>query len=134
MASWFCRREVGILLVVATKDVWRKRVSAWRASGQRSEDYCASLGVSAALLRHWAWRLGMTRKRAGVGERSAVAPVPLARVVRTIVPERPRRDQETIRIEIGRARIEVRAGVDVATLAAVVAILDGRLDSAEERS
>jgi hypothetical protein len=116
---------------VATKDIWRKRVRAWRASGQRSEDYCAGLGFSAALLRHWAWRLGMTRKRGGVGERSAVAPVPLARVVRTIVPERLRGDQETIRIEIGRARIEVRAGVDVATLAAVVAVLDGRLDTAE---
>jgi hypothetical protein len=122
------------LPVVATKDIWRKRVRAWRASGQRSEDYCTGLGVSAALLRHWAWRLRMTRKRGGVVERSAVAPVPLARVVRTIVPERPRRDEGAIRIEIGGARIEVRAGVDVATLAAVVAVLDGRLDLAAERS
>jgi hypothetical protein len=76
----------------------------------------------------------MTRKRGGFGERSAAAPMPLARVVRTIVAERPRRDQDAIRIEIGRARIEVRAGVDVATLAAVVAVLDGRLDLAAERS
>lgn len=76
----------------------------------------------------------MTRKRGGVGEKSGVPPVPLARVVRTIVPERPRRDQEAILIEIGRARIEVRAGVDVGTLAAVVAVLDGRLDTVEERS
>jgi hypothetical protein len=76
----------------------------------------------------------MTRKRGGVGDRSAVAPMPLARVVRTIAAERPRRDQDAIRIEIGRARIEVRAGVDVATLAAVVAVLDGRLDLAAEPS
>ena len=76
----------------------------------------------------------MTRKRGGVGKRGAVAPVPLARVVRTIVPERPRRAQEAIRIEIGRARIEVHAGVDAATLAAVVAVLDGRLATVEERS
>jgi hypothetical protein len=76
----------------------------------------------------------MTRKRGGVGKKSAVARVPLARVVRTIVPERRRGGQEAIRIEIGRARIEVHAGVDVATFAAVVAVLDGRLDTAEEQS
>lgn len=73
----------------------------------------------------------MTRRRGGVGQRATVAPVPLARVVRTIVPEGTRRGQEAIRIEIGRAHIEVRAGVDVATLAAVVAVLDGRLDTRE---
>lgn len=75
----------------------------------------------------------MTRRRGGVGERGAIAPVRVARVVRTSIPERTRRDQEAIRIEIGRARIEVRAGVDVATLAAVVAVLDARLDTAEGR-
>jgi hypothetical protein len=77
----------------------------------------------------------MTRKRGGGGERSAVGPVALARVVRTIVPERAGRDQSAaIRIEIGRAQIEVRVGVDVATLAAVVAVLEGRLTATEERS
>jgi hypothetical protein len=76
----------------------------------------------------------MTRKRGDVEQRSAVRPVPLARVVRTNAPERTRGHQEAIRIEIGRARIEVRAGVDVVTLAAVVAVLDGRLETREERS
>jgi len=66
----------------------------------------------------------MTRRRGGAGGRRATACVPLARVVRTPVPERTRGDQATIRIEIGRARIEVRAGVDVATLAAVVGVLE----------
>lgn len=117
---------------MATKDTWQKRVKAWRASGQRSDDFCEGQGFSAALLRHWAWRLGMTRKR---GEHlGAVTPVSLARVVRTSAPERTHGHQEGISIEIGRARIEVRAGVDVATLAAVVAVLDGRLDGTEERS
>ena len=104
----------------------------WRASGQRSEDFCAGLGFSANLLRHWAWRLGMTRRRGGAGGRRAIASVPLARVVRSPVPERTRGDQATIRIEIGRARIEVRAGVDIATLAAVVGVLDDGAGTTEE--
>jgi hypothetical protein len=74
----------------------------------------------------------MTRRR---GERAgAVSPVRLARVLRTGAPEPTRGDQVAIRIEIGRARIEVPSGVDVATLAAVVAVLDGRLSATEERS
>jgi hypothetical protein len=114
---------------MTTKDTWRKRVLAWRASGQRGDDFCAGQGFSAGLLRHWAWRLGMTRKRRGRGG----APVPLARVVRTCAPERTRGHQELIRIEIGRARIDVPAGVDVATLAAVVAVLGGRQDATEKQ-
>jgi hypothetical protein len=71
----------------------------------------------------------MTRRRGDVGQRRAIAPVALARVVRTSILERTGGHREGIRIEIGRARIEVQAGVDVATLAAVVAVLDGRLDT-----
>jgi hypothetical protein len=55
-------------------------------------------------------------------------------VVRTVAPDRVRGHQEGIRIEIGRARIDVPAGVDVATLAAVVAVLDRRQDGGEEQS
>ena len=119
-------------MLVATKDIWRKRVRAWRASGERADDFCAGQGFSAGLLRHWAWRLGMTRKR-GV-QAGAVSPVPLARVIRTGAPESTRGYQESIRIEIGRARIEVPTGVDVGTLAAVVAVLEGRQGTTEERS
>jgi hypothetical protein len=106
-------------------------VGAWRASGHRSEDFCAGQGFSPALLRHWAWRLGLTRRRGG--DRGTRAPVPLARVVRPNALERAGRERDTIRIDIGRARIEVRAGVDVATLAAVVAVLDARLDAGAGR-
>lgn len=106
-------------------------MKAWRASGQRADDFCVGLGCTAGLLRHWAWRLG-TRKRGGHGGTSPR--VRLARVVRTGAPDRGRGHQEGVRIEIGRARIDVPAGVDVATLAAVVAVLHRRLDTAEEQS
>lgn len=107
-------------------------MKAWRASGQRADDFCVGLGCTAGLLRHWAWRLGMTRKRGG---HAGVAPrVRLARVVRTGAPDRARGYQEGIRIAIGRAWIEVPAGVDVATLAAVVAVLERRQDATEEQS
>jgi hypothetical protein len=74
----------------------------------------------------------MTRKRVEGG--GAAPSVRLARVVRTVAPDRVRGHQEAIRIEIGRARIDVPAGVDVATLAAVVAVLDRRQDGGEGQS
>ena len=128
---------MGIVLSVASKAVWRQRVKAWRASGQRSEDFCMSREFSAALLRHWAWRLGLTRRRGKKDEHGA-EPVRLARVVRkepptAVRPGDARAASGAIRIEVGRARVEVLVGVDAATLATVLAVLEGRATGSEVR-
>ena len=75
----------------------------------------------------------MTRRRGAEGKRDTIAHVPLARVVRTVSLERTRGDQEPVRIAIGRSRIEVRSGIDMATFAAVVAVLEGRLDATKDQ-
>ena len=122
---------------MASKEIWQQRVAAWQASGQRSEDFCAREEFSAALMRHWAWRLGLTRRR-GKRAEQRVAPVRLARVVRTGAPAAVRAcearvTEGAIRIEVGRVRVEVLVGVDAATLATVLRVLDGRVAGSEER-
>ncbi len=117
-----------------TKEIWKKRVEAWKSSGRSSEAFCEGRGFSAGLLRHWAWRLGLTESRAAAKEAARPAPAPLARVVWTRRPEAADGAQGSIRIEIGRARVEVRSGFDAATLAAVVAVLEGRVGATEIRS
>lgn len=100
-------------------------MTAWKASGQRADDFCEGEEYSASLLRHWAWRLGLTRRRARRPNRTPVT-VRLARVVRANAPAPTPRESGTIRIEVGGARIEVRGAVDEAALATVMRVLDGR--------
>jgi hypothetical protein len=109
--------------LVASEATWRARVTAWKASGKRADDFCEGEEYSASLLRHWAWRLGLTRRRQA---RRTQATVRLARVVRASAVVPTPRDGGTIRIEVGGARVEVRGAVDEAALATVMRVLDGR--------
>lgn len=120
---------------VASEAIWRQRVAAWRTSGLRSESFCEAHDFSAALLRHWAWRLGLTRKRkpSVMATAARVAVVPIARVVTlgkvADVVDRPAdRSGTGIRFNVGRAVIDVQPGFDAATLAALVDVLERRLD------
>ncbi len=111
---------------VANESEWRRRVMAWRRSGQTGDEFCRGEGYSAGLLRHWAWRLGLTRQRRPTADRSEAGTPRLARVVRVrsgapSVAERRR----AIRIELGGARVEVSAGADGATLTMVLRTLAG---------
>lgn len=76
----------------------------------------------------------MTRGRRSAPGSARPATVPLARVLRTLAAERPARSEALLRIEIGRARIELRGEVDVATLSAVVEVLDTRYQGTGGRS
>jgi hypothetical protein len=108
---------------VAKQSEWRERIKAWRRSGQTSDEFCRGEDYAAGLLRHWAWRLGLTRRRRET-RLDAAAPR-LARVVRVkalpvVVDER----RAAIRIEIGRARIDVPAGINEAALVMVLRALE----------
>lgn len=119
---------------MASADVWTKRIKEWRASGLRSDDFCAGRGFSAALLRHWAWRLGLTRRRRGAHGSATPSPhIRIARVVRvpsargesgpkvTAVPP-------ALQLAVGDARIVVAPGFDTATLSAVLDVLERRAE------
>ena len=93
-------------------------------------------GFSAGLLRHWAWRLGLTRKRRKPEPASKrEQPIRLARVV---VPaqRRPRiaaGARDGIEVEVGLARVHVRPDFDAETLTAVLDVLERRSARREER-
>lgn len=118
---------------MANKEIWRRRVIAWKASRQGADEFCTGEEFSAGSLRHWAWLLGLTRRRRG-RPKTAAQSVQLARVVRVNEGSEPRADGGTMFVEIGRARVEVRVGVDEATLATVIRVLDAYDRAAEARS
>lgn len=106
---------------------------AWRASGQRAEEFSTGKEFTAASLRHWAWQLGLTRRRRSAGQMSQAEQVPLARVVRLAAPSSARSERGSVYIEIDGARVEVRADADEGTLAKVMRALAARRGGAEER-
>jgi hypothetical protein len=106
---------------------------AWRASGQPADEFCASEEFSAGSLRHWAWLLGLTRRRRGSAKTTG-QPVQLARVVPVSRASTTSAGGGTMIIEIGRARVEVRADVDESSLAMVIRVLEAHARGAEARS
>lgn len=101
-----------IVRAMASAETWAKRVAAWRESGQSADAFAAGRGFAGNTLRWWASAL---RRRD-------------ARLVRVVVAETPAAPEreEAIEIELHGARVRVRAGVDRATLATVIAVLDER--------
>lgn len=45
-----------------SREVWSKRVARWQTSGLSAADFADSLGVSAASLKWWKWRLSAASK------------------------------------------------------------------------
>jgi len=111
--------------MTGTQQKWAERIAAWRESGLTSEKFCEGREFSANGLRHWAYKLGQTKRR----RRDLT--IPIARVLPAAAAPAPAKTvtNETVLVdspivvEVGRARIVVRAGFDRATLAAVVELL-----------
>jgi hypothetical protein len=101
-------------------EIWVERVAAWRASGERAEDFSRKQGYAAGTLRWWASKL----KR----EMAAPAPVQLARVVRTPSTEQKTQSGGVIVLEVVDAgvRIAVERGADASTLAMVLDVVRAR--------
>jgi hypothetical protein len=125
-----------MVVPMASAKVWSRRIDAWRASGLKSEDFCAGGEFAAGLLRHWAWRLGKTRRRRS-GKDLAASPsaqVQLARVVRVRTPSALAADAPVaapvgLHVEVGRVRVVVPPTFDTATLSAVLDVLERRADA-----
>jgi hypothetical protein len=107
---------------MATAVEWAERVNTWRASGKTARRFCEESGYSTKSLLAWSSRLGRKADKKG----NAVSEVRLARVVRE-----PVRVNEPLVVQVGGARIEIRAGVDRAALAALLnALLSVRTEGA----
>ena len=124
---------------MARAEVWTKRIKEWRASGLRSDDFCAGRGFSPALLRHWAWRLGLTRRRRRAdGSAAASSQIRIARVVRVPSgregpPPKVAAVPSALQLAVGDVRIVVAPGFDSATLSAVLDLLEKRAGSRSSR-
>jgi hypothetical protein len=108
--------------MTSTEQTWAERVAAWRESGLTSEGFSKGRGFKGNALRNWAWRMGLTKRR------RPKPTVRLARVVRPPPPGTTARirgggDDAGMALEVGTARIVVRAGFDRATLAALLDVL-----------
>jgi hypothetical protein len=99
---------------------WSARVAQWRASGLTSKEFCKEREYSASHLLYWSSTL--RRKGAGAQQRPG-RDVTLARVVRRGHGEQAVTAPAAIVVRTKRALVEVRPGVDHATLAAVFAAL-----------
>jgi hypothetical protein len=103
-----------------TKEIWKKRVASWRASGKTAEKYSAGRGWSAGTLFWWSSRLG----------REAAPPtVRIAQLVRSPAPRSSGQPVGTIVIELldARVRITVDTGVDRDTVMAVLESLTSQV-------
>jgi len=101
---------------MADPAAWKKRVAAWRASGQTAAVYCERNGLVLNSLKYWAQQVRR--------EQAATTPIRLARVERVVVSEPAAVAPATpVVIEVGGARVRVDRGVDQATLATVLAVL-----------
>ncbi len=100
-----------------TETKWTERVREWKASGRTASEFAEGREFKASTLVYWAGCL--RRGRVGASPRETRPPrVRMARVVRTS----PRQD-DSIVIAVGGARVAVRAGFDEALLRQVVRAL-----------
>jgi hypothetical protein len=100
-----------------TEAKWAERVRQWRASGQAAAEFARGEGYAPTTLWHWAsvlkgqLKTGTKRTK----PRAARVRVRMVRVRRVADPS-----TVPIVIQVGAARVEVRAGFDEGLLRAVV--------------
>ena len=98
------------------KEIWKKRVASWRASGETAKTYSAARGWSAGTLLWWSSRLG----------REAAPPtVRMAQLVRSSVPHDRAAPAGAIRVELldARVRVTIDRGADRDAVTMVLAVL-----------
>lgn len=107
-----------------TEAKWAERVRQWRASGETAAEFTRGEGYEPTTLRYWASVLkGRLKAQTKPPVRRARARVRMVRVRRVARPV----DAETIAVEVGPARVEVRAGFDPVLLRAIVEAIGAEL-------
>lgn len=103
---------------------WAERVKQWRASGQRSREFCAGRGYAAKNLLWWSSHF---RRQGFPGSAKAKgAEVRLARVVRrkeSRTVATPPAQATAVVVEVSGARVQIDRGADRATVAMVLEVL-----------
>ena len=90
--------------------MWAKRVEAWRASGETADVFAQGKGFEGSTLRWWSSRLGRPER---------------PRFLRLLPKACAAQVDAGVVVEVGHARVRVKAGFDTKLLAEVVAALGG---------
>ncbi|CAM3420713.1 MULTISPECIES: IS66 family insertion sequence element accessory protein TnpA [Paenibacillus] len=94
------------------RQLWKARIAAFRASGQKATEWCAAEQINRRQLYNWMRRLENERPEGKSGSWLTVE-----------VEQKPVEASSSLEIKIGSASIEVRSGYDAALLADVVRTL-----------
>lgn len=93
-----------------TEEMWLDRVRDWRKSGQTAADFARGQGYAVSTLHWWSSRFGRG------GQPGFLRLVPRAPAAQ---------GDAAVVVEVGHARIRVKAGFDTKLLAEVVTALGG---------
>jgi hypothetical protein len=112
------------------REVWEKRIARWRESGLTSKEFAAELGVNAATLMHWKYRLAAEAR--GLEQQTVALPTEAVRFVEVKTPipetERPRIiAQAAFEVVLASgAVVRVPAHFDESTLRRLLDVMAGR--------
>ena len=100
-----------------SREVWTKRVGAWRRSGMSAERFCRGREFVAPTLRWWAWRLGSCRE--------AAESAGLVRV--EVDPPRPPTESSALAVVLpGGIEIRVAPNFEAEALERLILCVEGR--------
>ena len=122
-----------------SREEWAKRVERWRDSGLTSKEFAAELGISAATLTYWKWRLGKDAREAAGEAPKTKASKPRPKQARPQPEAAPESDVSSLvvvqapasdaRLEVELAdgkRLRVPSSFNTEALRRIVAALEGR--------
>jgi hypothetical protein len=93
---------------MVTRETWAERVEAWRESGESADVFAEGKGYQGSTLRWWSSRLKRDER---------------PRFLRLVPKESAAQADAGLVVEVGHARVRVKAGFDRSLLAEVVAAL-----------
>ena len=113
-----------------SREVWTKRVERWRASGLSANEFAAELGVNAATLAQWKYRLAAESRAARPSE-TALAPAALSFVevnaeAQPVAPERPAAQSTFDLVLLNGITVRVPSQFDAVALRRLVDVMTAR--------
>lgn len=112
-----------------TREEWRERVRAWRASGLTRAEFARQAKLHPGTLTWWGWKLasegGQRRSRRGARRRRGESPLRFVEIA-SAATEVVGADESCIELEVSGVRLRVGQGFRSETLARVLEVLEAR--------
>jgi transposase len=112
-----------------SREVWTKRVERWRESGLRAGEFAAELGINAATLAQWKYRLAAEARaevRRPTTQPDALAFVEVNATKEPVVLARPAAESTFEVLLPGGISVRVPSGFDASALRRLVDVMTAR--------